>query len=72
MLAVAGSEVERARAVLQEFHDQGLTDAERAAANLVVDLDAEETTCPACLTTFATAGVGSDGQCPDCGLFLGA
>lgn len=31
----------------------------------VVDLDAEETQCPACLTTFRTAGVD---RCPDCGL----
>jgi Zn finger protein HypA/HybF involved in hydrogenase expression len=57
--------------VLQEFHDTGLTAAERAAADLVVDLEAAETTCPACLTTFATAGV-ADGCCPDCGLNLGA
>ena len=71
LLAVAASQIERAKVVLQEFHDTGLTNAERAAADLVVDFEAEETTCPACLTTFSTAGAG-DGRCPDCGLFLGA
>jgi hypothetical protein len=32
------------------------------------DLDAEETSCPACLTTFRTAGVT---RCPECGLNFG-
>ena len=31
----------------------------------VADFDAEETQCPACMTTFKTAGAES---CPDCGL----
>jgi uncharacterized paraquat-inducible protein A len=30
-----------------------------------VDLDAEQTTCPACLHTFAPKG---HSRCPDCGL----
>jgi tRNA(Ile2) C34 agmatinyltransferase TiaS len=33
--------------------------------DIVTDLDAEETQCPACLTKFKTAGVT---KCPDCGL----
>ena len=36
--------------------------------DIVCDLDAEETQCPACLTTFATAGVT---RCPECGLNFG-
>lgn len=37
--------------------------------DMVCDLDAAETQCPACLATFATAGVT---RCPDCGLNFGA
>jgi hypothetical protein len=33
----------------------------------VIDLDAEEVTCPACQFTFATG----PRECPDCGLFIG-
>ncbi len=50
------------------FHDQGLSEAELDAANLIVDFDAEETTCPACLASFAPKAAGD--RCPDCGLFL--
>jgi len=32
------------------------------------DFDATETSCPACLTPFATAGVT---RCPECGLNFG-
>lgn len=42
-------------------------EASRAAAAIVVDHEAEENTCPACLTRFA----GAASVCPDCGLFLG-
>jgi hypothetical protein len=37
--------------------------------NIVCDLDAEETQCPACLAKFATDGVS---RCPDCGLNFGS
>ena len=67
MLAVASTDVQGAREALRDYHDRGLTDAERAAADLVLDFDADEMTCPACLTTFATGPQ----NCPDCGLFLG-
>ena len=55
-----------------EVHQRHL-DAEARRQGLpvrdaVVDLDAEETQCPACLATFATAGVS---RCPDCGLNFG-
>jgi rubrerythrin len=70
MLAVASGDAERAQGVLREFHNRGLSEAERAAADLVVDFDADETTCPACLTTFATANA-ADGKCPACGLRFG-
>ena len=67
-LAVAGPDVSRAmelhRAHLEHMvRKQGLP-----VRDVVCDLDAEETQCPACLTTFKTAGVT---RCPDCGLALG-
>jgi hypothetical protein len=36
--------------------------------DVVCDFDADETQCPACLTTFVTAGVT---RCPECGLNFG-
>jgi hypothetical protein len=36
--------------------------------DVVCDRDAEETTCPACLTPFKTAGIT---RCPECGLNFG-
>ena len=41
----------------------------RQSAEMVLDLDAEQTTCPACMTEFAPAAAG--GRCPDCGLVFG-
>ena len=46
-----------------------LSNEARSAADQVVDLDADETTCPACTATFNPAA--SPGRCPDCGLALG-
>lgn len=61
--------MERAKAAYESYLDGMLeTEAARRSVNLVADLDAEETTCPACETTFATAGVT---RCPDCGLNFG-
>ena len=55
-----------------EVHQQHLDAMTRQQGmpvrDIVLDLDAEETQCPACLTTFATAGVT---RCPDCGLNFG-
>jgi predicted amidophosphoribosyltransferase len=47
--------------------DRGLTEAERAAADTVVDFDADETTCPACQTPFRPPAA----RCPECGLHFG-
>jgi hypothetical protein len=38
-----------------------------AAAGHVIDLDAEQATCPACMTSFPTDAT----RCPGCGLRLG-
>jgi len=38
-----------------------------AASGIVIDPEAHETTCPACLTTFATGPI----ECPECGLRIG-
>ena len=55
-----------------EVHQQHLDAMTRQQGmpvrDIVLDLDAEETQCPACLTTFATAGVT---RRPDCGLNFG-
>ena len=45
---------------------EGLDAEQQAIADGVLDFNAEEMTCPACLTTFAT---GPE-ECPDCGLNL--
>ena len=45
-----------------------MTPEGRKAAETVADLDAEETTCPACQTVFPTAGVT---RCPECDLNFG-
>jgi hypothetical protein len=71
MLAVASSEVENSLKVFAEDWHSGLDAAQRmaaeASASIVIDPDAAETTCPACMTTFAT---GPE-FCPDCGLCVG-
>lgn len=70
-LVISRDDVASAMAVFDAEWKRGLTDEQIAAleasAAIVLDPDAPETTCPACLTTFAT---GPD-QCPDCGLSLG-
>lgn len=66
-LAVAGPDLPAARAALDEHWARDLDPRERAASELVVDFDAEETTCPACLTSFAP----TDPRCPSCGLRFG-
>ncbi len=67
MLAVAGTDVDRAKATLESRWMNTLDDAERASADVVLDFGANEMTCPACMTRFATG----PRECPDCGLFLG-
>lgn len=69
-LVVAREEAPAAFAVFDEDWRRGLSDEQvaalEAAAAIVIDPDAPETTCPACLTTFATG----PSECPDCGLAI--
>jgi hypothetical protein len=70
-LAVAPEDAPVAAELFDRDWRSGL-DAEQiaaldAASRIVIDPDAPETTCPACLTTFATGPV----TCPECGLGLG-
>lgn len=70
-LAVAREDVEAAAALFDRDWRAGL-DPEQiaaldAASRIVIDPEAPETTCPACLTTFATG----PSKCPECGLGLG-
>ena len=53
--------------MLDEHWTSGLTPVELASAEMVVDFDAEETTCPACLSPFAPTVL----ECPSCGLRFG-
>lgn len=53
--------------VIQDQWKAGLSEEEAATTELVVDFDAEETTCPACLTTFRPEVF----TCPGCGLRFG-
>jgi hypothetical protein len=69
-LAVAAEDAQAAAEVFDRDWRSGL-DAEQlaaldAASRIVIDPDAPETTCPACLTTFATGPA----SCPECGLGL--
>ena len=70
-LVVARESVADALAVFDAEWKRGLSEEQIAAleasAGIVLDPEAPETTCPACLTTFATGPA----ECPDCGLSLG-
>ena len=70
-LVVAREDAPAAFAVFDSDWRKGLSQEQvaalDAAASIVIDPDAAETTCPACLTTFATGPT----ECPDCGLALG-
>lgn len=66
MLAVASSDVDRAvKAIDDDFLDVLGPDAKRAAKH-VIDLDAEENSCPGCGTSFREL----PRSCPGCGLRL--
>ncbi len=64
-LAVAGPDAPRAMALHHAHLEAMVKKQGLPVRNVVADLDAEETQCPACLTKFKTAGVT---RCPDCGL----
>lgn len=63
-LAVASHQLSAAGVVLRQHEDQGLSEDELRAANTIADLDAEQTTCPACQGTIPGGVV----CCPECGL----
>jgi hypothetical protein len=67
-LAVASNESERALAVHHAHLDGMVAREGLPVRDVVCDLDAEQTQCPACLTTFKTAGTT---RCPECGLNFG-
>lgn len=70
-LVVARDDAQAALAVFDQEWKRGLSPEQLAAleasAGIVLDPEAAETTCPACLHTFETGPV----ECPDCGLALG-
>ena len=66
-LAVAGDEVARVQDILDRRWRASLEGGQEVAADIVLDFDAAEMTCPACLTTFPTGPK----ECPECGLFIG-
>ena len=66
-LAVASDHVGRVRELLETRWRQHLDEDQQTAAAIVLDFEAEEMTCPACLTPFQTG----PRECPECGLFLG-
>ena len=70
-LVVSRDDAAQAFSVFDSDWKRGLTAEQiaalEAASELVIDPESPETTCPACLTTFATGPVA----CPDCGLSLG-
>ena len=68
MLAVASEKAMEALLFLEQRSRQGLSEVELAAADHVVDLEADELQCPACGTAFANE---SQDHCPECGLRIG-
>lgn len=51
-------------AIIEEQWASGQAQEDVAASDLTVDLDAEQTTCPACLGLVP----GGSARCPSCGL----
>jgi len=66
-LAVASVDLADGAAIIEAQWAEGLSEEEARAAEMVVDFDAEETTCPACMTTFRPDAP----MCPGCGLRFG-
>jgi hypothetical protein len=67
-LAVAGPDVRRAQAAMEAAWLDQFDEAGRRSANVVIDLDSDLRTCPACLTEYSKGPP----SCPSCGLFIGA
>ena len=68
MLVTPPDALQQARAAIEAHWNQDLDEAELAAVGTVVDLDAEQATCPACDTPFPTSDAP---RCPECGLNFG-
>jgi hypothetical protein len=70
-LEIAREDAQAAAEVFDRDWRAGLDEEQiaalQAASQIVIDPEASETTCPACLTTFATGPV----ECPECGLRVG-
>lgn len=62
-----GPEVPAAALAIQAYQDSQLEEHELAATRITIDLDAEESTCPACLGTIPKGAT----RCPECKLRLG-
>lgn len=70
---VAGADAQRAARALDEHWYAGLDEDARAASTALVDLDADETACPACGASLPGGPDRPAGalRCPECGLRLG-
>jgi hypothetical protein len=66
-LAVASQDAAAGIAVVEEQWAEGVSPEALAAASSVVDLDAEQTACPACMEPMP----GGSSRCPGCGLRFG-
>ena len=64
-IAVANQDVTKAQHVQQRMHDDEMRRQGMPVHDIVTDLSAPETQCPACLTKFVPDGTG---RCPECGL----
>ncbi|MDP6739255.1 MAG: hypothetical protein QF404_04490 [Planctomycetota bacterium] len=67
MLAVASDDAPAAISALRVQADSELDEAGRRSSSTVIDLEAEENTCPGC---FGTIQQGAT-RCPECGLRVG-
>ena len=67
MLAVVSEQAMDAARALQEHAYEQMDEVERQASEVTIDLDADESTCPACMGTIPK---GSS-LCPSCGLRIG-
>ncbi|HPF15146.1 MAG: hypothetical protein H6830_00810 [Planctomycetes bacterium] len=66
-LVVTSEDAPEAARMLHERELASMSPEEQAAAQSVIDLDAEQNSCPACLETIP----GGAARCPGCGLRIG-
>ncbi len=66
-LAVASENLADGIELMQDSWKSNLSPEEIASTEMVVDFDAEQTTCPACMTIFRP----ETPMCPGCGLRFG-